>query len=122
MKREIKFRGKRLDNGEWAYGDLLRTLDGFAILKSDECAPVDPATIDQFTGLYDRVGKEIYEGDILRVEGNKKTLTACFKDGGFEFPWNDGSDEIFPNYWIENSVYVIGNVFDNPELLKGGEK
>lgn len=134
MNREIKFRGKRLDNGEWVYGDLLRTPDGFAILKSDECAPVDPATIDQFTGFYDRVGKEIYEGDIvnwIRVaygEGfvEEGRVEWAQEEGGWivinKFETKDNRKIVQRLIRCMNKIKVVGNVCGNPELKKGGEK
>lgn len=71
MNREIKFRGIRLDNGEWIYGDLNHLVDGVYISNDNGCnmAQVYPDTVGQYTGLKDKNGKEIYEDDILAHNG-----------------------------------------------------
>ena len=132
--RTIKFRGKSIDGKEWLYGDLVSSADKkrFAILVNDkesydECE-VAPETIGQFTGLHDCDGKEIYEGDVLRL-GNSPS-------GVCEVKWNESLAAFCIQFFFENKVgtrplggwvicgrkvEVIGNIFDNPELLKGGE-
>lgn len=71
MKRDIKFRGIRRDNGEWIYGDLNHLVDGVYISNDHGCnmAQVYPDTVGQYTGLKDKNGKEIYEDDILAHNG-----------------------------------------------------
>lgn len=163
--RTIKFRGKRFDNGEWVVGDLLHIAGGCLIYfgsntdtsepdieKSnpiaveffkDEIAVVDPDTVGQFTGLYDKNGKDIYEGDILKGRTNKWKMES--KPAPYDFigyvRWEGQCDVGLqwvlttldsvgsaPLNWYVNCVaidystgVIIGNIHDNPELIKHPE-
>ena len=130
--RQIIFRGKSIKAGRWLFGDLLRTPgntgDGVAIQYYDKTdgwmfEDVREDTVGQFTGLYDKNGKEIYEGDIVdlrpryirphRIEYSYGQWICVDADAGW-IPliedWQLG-DEM-------NDVEVIGNIFDNPEMME----
>ena len=133
--REILFRGKRVDNGEWVYGLLCRVGDTYAniVEKSTEvmCA-VLTNTIGQSTGLTDKNGKKIFEGDIIHLEYSQVffggvyfgeyTAEVSYKEGCFVTDGINNGDEIeTPLSGFDNDeLEIIGNIHDNPELL-GGE-
>ena len=129
MTREILFRGKRADNGKWIFGDLrhifhgeyrAHIVDNSNGLNNGVCGlEVDPETVSQFTGLCDKNGVKIFEGDIVHVKARSCSFTGCVI------------------YWLEEARYVcktksgmryaicakfefevLGNIYDNPELLE----
>lgn len=124
MKRVIKFRGKRVTNGEWAYGSILMQGSGrMCIYDETQCMrEVQPDTVGQFTGLYDANGKEIYEGDVMfigEVDGIKIYNEVRIKFGCFGCI-GEITGELVPFYGQDITETVAGNIHDNPELLKGG--
>ena len=149
MEREIAFRGKSKSTGEWvdgyyvgdntiiAYNEVVYDM-GF--IDTSPCHDCYPGSIGQFTGLYDKNGKEIYEGDILR--GNEYPFNCDGVDNYFaEIVWADNVCGFYrlthknPNSTVRGishgnweqldeddikSFEVIGNIHDTPELLKDG--
>ena len=138
--REILFRGKRVDNGEWVEGDLLRSrgkcyihmhLDPFDYLGElsgfIKMYEVVPETVGQYTGFTDKNGKQIFERDICNT--NFESYTRSWDEVGVvtEFCGAYGiesAEEKRFRAFINESVYtrsheIIGNIHDNPELLKG---
>lgn len=125
MKLEnIKFKAKRLDNGEWVEGDLMKESYGARIIghtsKADNWIAVNPSTICQFTGLKDCEGNEIWEGDIVHDSydllciDNLYEVVYIEEEGTFAFKSLDKVDnyEPFVNLF---KVYVVGNKFDEEE-------
>ncbi len=139
MRRQIKFRGKAKDGGWW-YGSLVYFPDSQTahIIPCGTCkvqnvicdfVEVDPATVGQYTELSDSNGKEIYEGDIITVNGRYPRVVLWDKVSWALMPCKYYNDKHFwimnlqhpDNYWWEkfaDEMEVVGNIQDNPELLK----
>ena len=132
--REILFRGKRADNGEWLEGDLfcgkvrryIRYPENETYYTHDS---VIPETIGQYTGLTDKKGKKIFEGDVCRFREwsqgdmcwigkvhyeHQQFVISGDKNEECESPFT-----LVMSRFISENIEVIGNIHDNPELLKG---
>ena len=143
--REIKFRGKLkgFNTGykelDWAYGDLVHEISSSAcyicdlstayedIKIGDVLLAVEPETVGQYTGLKDINGREIYEGDIVEFirSGEKYISQIYYKElKGFHFKFKYNNDNYEYDFGIRNlkishrNTKVIGNIYENPELLE----
>lgn len=129
--REILFRGQTKSDKKWIYGNLLQTGNGTYVIQN--YAPfegigkyeVDPKTVCQYTGLTDKNGRKIFEGDIVRY-----TDEVIGKGKADEIKYNEthaafcrlhksemGLQYLFIDEAIANTIEVIGNIFDNPDLI-----
>lgn len=123
---EIIFRGKRMDNGEWVFGDLrhifygecyLHIVDNSNGLNNSVCGlEVDPSTVGQFTGLEDKLGTKIFEGDIVRY-GQRGAVEYNSGSAQFTLNFTDSTYEGFDNIPFCDCE-VLGNIYDTPELLE----
>ena len=130
--REILFRAKRLNNGEWVYGSYVNQYGAHEIYLPDGVASehgfsrchVIPETVCQYTGLTDKNGRKIFEGDI--VEGNSEYFTythpygkVVYDGGQYLISFDDVLEDIECLGAWANDIEIIGNIYDNPELLEG---
>ena len=139
--REILFRGKRADNGKWVEGYVaehtlipedLNAYVGLVIegkpkkaYDNNFCYVVDPATVGQYTGLTDKNGKQIFEGDIVKNKLNIPNKRYVIKYDSLlgAFIGEDGSTMHFTTFDGDSELFeVIGNIHDNQELLKGAQE
>ena len=129
--REILFRGKT-ERGEWVKGVPFfgeyrcYIIEDLFICDEYECVGADndlviPETVGQYTGLTDKNGKKIFEGDIIKADNwlhqNMKIYTIVFENSGF---YAKHKDEDCWNFDHLENIEIIGNIHDNPELLKDG--
>ena len=135
MKREILFRGKRVDTGELVYGDLIKhsIIDPFTYIAIGVGYKVDnpeigkaikvfPETVGQFTGMTDKNGTKIFEGDIVRhIDTTRHVVEVVNSEVYFDTEMLEFglrySNELF-HCQVNNEFEVIGNIHDNKELLK----
>ena len=134
--REILFRGKRDENDEWVFGDLIHEPWASCIQVTEQVIEnnnidifkrtkysVHKETVGQYTGLTDKNGEMILEGDVLRLDGEDRFFVLEYQDYTARFVMSGDSMVIdFDNFW-NYDVEVIGNIHDNPEILEeGGEE
>lgn len=144
--REILFRGKRLNNGEWVQGDFIQLHDerkyvvnnkfgacidnkgNFINTEAPFVCEVDPATVGQYTGSRDKNGKKIFEGDIISFDYVGKNLgvdgieAVIFENGKFGVKWGWHSEFVCLDGFANTTLEVIGNTYDNPERLVNEEE
>lgn len=138
--REIKFRGQRIDNGEWTTGDLIQllgeqgkgrkfvvdnkfgacidNLGNFINTEAPFVNEIHPETVGQYTGLQDRNGNDIYEGDIVYFCDKTIPRWIKFHNGAFTLYEGESRRLTLGEIWPNKDLEVIGSIHSNPELLE----
>lgn len=124
--RTFKFRGKDRANGRWSHGSLVIVGDSYHIIEEEgteahEYNEVDKETVGQFTGLHDKHGNEVYEGDLLsRNTGLTYQVYWNNNESGFNMKNTSWADDDCPMnfYNVEGRFEVVGNIHDDSELVK----
>lgn len=140
--RTIKFRGKTFDNGEWVYGSLIQRIGHLPTIVEEFASngklvyrqvAVTKDSVGQFTGLHDKNGREIYEGDVVKMSTKEYgdelyrigfenshigAFCLCTEDENSRFVSIFGRDYGYEPFYCE----VIGNIHENKNLMEGGEK
>ena len=132
-KRKIEFRGKAKNKKCWVVGDLIHCENGYSIIeKKGGCIKVKPETIGQFTGLCDKNGKKIYEGDVVKSHygsiyfvkyfdyWGSFSLKLVFLNTEGKLSRATGRQHLYKNDCTR--LEIVGNVWDNPELLGGSDE
>ena len=120
MKREISFRGKSKRTGEWVFGNLFdkdtkgRTHIGTTVRR---CFDIDPETVGQFTGIMDKSGEELFEGDIYNMGDDNIRYVVVWRKCMFIGKQIGNNSYAGLDYW-ESKIKKVGNIYDNKELLK----
>lgn len=136
--RELLFRGKRVENGEWVYGGIVHQTDNYGdeisdyrIIDGTETEDndigysyiVDPVTVGQYTGLNDKKHRRIFEGDIVRTKYDRLCV-VIWRGNSAVNCW-----DIYPleckhrspdkwDLWESKNLLVVGNIYDNPEMRR----
>ena len=124
MKREPLFKAKRVDNGAWVEGSLIGNdviVGKIVEFEEDYCCTecwykVDPETVGQFTGMTDKKGKKLFEGDVYSM-GDKNILYVVIFDKSQFIGKQVGNRSLAGLEYWKSDIEIVGNVYDNPELL-----
>ncbi|MBC2268326.1 hypothetical protein HCB38_10915 [Listeria sp. FSL L7-0083] len=129
--REIEFRGKCIYNNEWIYGNLMQFEDSATFIFADErkgastltyahfiinnMHAIDEKTGGQYTGLKDKIGKKIFEGDIGWNEHNECYGVVEFEEGNFLYVWKNIAEDLWE---VADYIEICGNIHENLDLLE----